>query len=386
MSTEETELTFIRCPSCRSLVPAVANRCRMCGFIFEDSAGASVAPTPPPPEEPIVAPMVEASEPPPPEPEPEPELEPEPSFADEPEPDSPPTERMKRPTVYSEVVENTEPLSFSPSRLKSTSEEEVRSFISPEEPLTTSDHNEVDVAISEPVVDEPVVRPSELSDPVVAEPILAEPVTQVEEPVMKVEEPVVEPTPVPQVTLPIESIPIVEAPTTVVNLEEQAHEPEVVSSPEPQHVEISQPPKESTMENRGDSFSQTDMSNGVDTIQSSAVQVNPEHSGHLVGWLVNFSQNEKGAGLEIRSGRFFIGNQRLRDGDIVISDSAVSTPHCLVQATRGSFQVQDLMSEQGTFVKRRGTDSFVSVVNPIKLAHGDILRLGSYEVTVILIP
>ncbi len=31
MSTDSTELTFVRCPSCRSLVPAVSTRCRMCG-------------------------------------------------------------------------------------------------------------------------------------------------------------------------------------------------------------------------------------------------------------------------------------------------------------------------------------------------------------------
>ncbi len=37
MTTEETELTFIRCPNCRSLVPAVATRCRMCGYNFESA-------------------------------------------------------------------------------------------------------------------------------------------------------------------------------------------------------------------------------------------------------------------------------------------------------------------------------------------------------------
>lgn len=31
MSSDSTELTFVRCPSCRSLVPAVSTRCRMCG-------------------------------------------------------------------------------------------------------------------------------------------------------------------------------------------------------------------------------------------------------------------------------------------------------------------------------------------------------------------
>lgn len=35
MTTEEADLTFIRCPSCRSLIPAIATRCRMCGTQFD---------------------------------------------------------------------------------------------------------------------------------------------------------------------------------------------------------------------------------------------------------------------------------------------------------------------------------------------------------------
>ena len=48
MTTEETELTFIRCPSCRSLVPAVATRCRMCGHNFEAQSGEPASPMPDP--------------------------------------------------------------------------------------------------------------------------------------------------------------------------------------------------------------------------------------------------------------------------------------------------------------------------------------------------
>ncbi|NDC37773.1 MAG: hypothetical protein EBZ48_06940, partial [Proteobacteria bacterium] len=40
MSTDSTELTFVRCPSCRSLVPAISTRCRMCGATLEASAAA----------------------------------------------------------------------------------------------------------------------------------------------------------------------------------------------------------------------------------------------------------------------------------------------------------------------------------------------------------
>ena len=37
MSTDSTELTFVRCPSCKSLVPAVSTRCRMCGASLDSS-------------------------------------------------------------------------------------------------------------------------------------------------------------------------------------------------------------------------------------------------------------------------------------------------------------------------------------------------------------
>ena len=40
MTAEEAELTFIRCPSCRSLIPAIATRCRMCGHQFEKAGAA----------------------------------------------------------------------------------------------------------------------------------------------------------------------------------------------------------------------------------------------------------------------------------------------------------------------------------------------------------
>ena len=30
MASETSDLTFVRCPSCRSLVPASASRCRIC--------------------------------------------------------------------------------------------------------------------------------------------------------------------------------------------------------------------------------------------------------------------------------------------------------------------------------------------------------------------
>ncbi len=38
MSADSTEITFVRCPSCRSLVPAASTRCRMCGAKLDTAA------------------------------------------------------------------------------------------------------------------------------------------------------------------------------------------------------------------------------------------------------------------------------------------------------------------------------------------------------------
>lgn len=109
--------------------------------------------------------------------------------------------------------------------------------------------------------------------------------------------------------------------------------------------------------------------------------------GTLLGWLVNYVQDPKGVGSELRSGQFFVGRQRLRNSDMVIADSSISTPHCLVYAhTQEGFRVQDLMSEQGTYIKRRGSENYVAVGGPTEVKHGDWLRFGAYEVMVCLVP
>ncbi|HMO17047.1 MAG TPA: FHA domain-containing protein [Oligoflexia bacterium] len=111
------------------------------------------------------------------------------------------------------------------------------------------------------------------------------------------------------------------------------------------------------------------------------------NSSSLIGWFVNYSTNPKGTSFEIRQGKQFIGRQALRSDDLVISDSAVSTPHCLLQADNSeSVLLQDLMSEQGTFVKKGADSEYRQIEASIALQHGDRIRLGSYELVVCLIP
>jgi len=44
MSDDESELRYIRCPECRSLIPADARSCRMCGAAVADSSDGTQTP------------------------------------------------------------------------------------------------------------------------------------------------------------------------------------------------------------------------------------------------------------------------------------------------------------------------------------------------------
>ncbi len=109
-------------------------------------------------------------------------------------------------------------------------------------------------------------------------------------------------------------------------------------------------------------------------------------SNKLLGWFVNYSTDSNGKYFEIRTGKKFIGRQELREHDLIIPDSAISTPHCLLNAEGGKLGLQDLMSDQGTFVKAVGENEFRKIDSTVTLKHGDILKLGTYELIVCLIP
>ncbi len=128
------------------------------------------------------------------------------------------------------------------------------------------------------------------------------------------------------------------------------------------------------------------------TDRSNSVRVKPltkpsvPEEGGLMGWFVNYRDGGSGSAIEIRSGRYFIGRESVKKSDLVVHDESVSTPHCLVSASPSKgLKVQDLMSERGTFVRRRNQDSFFQYTDPVTLHHGDWLRFGDYEVLIVLI-
>jgi len=109
-------------------------------------------------------------------------------------------------------------------------------------------------------------------------------------------------------------------------------------------------------------------------------------AGELIGWFVTYGDNKKGEAIEIRSGRFFISSGKVREDDMIVNHDSISTPHCLVKSGADGIQIQDLMSEAGTFVSKAGSKDYLQLLESAKLAHGDSVKFGEYEVLVCLVP
>ena len=65
---------------------------------------------------------------------------------------------------------------------------------------------------------------------------------------------------------------------------------------------------------------------------------------------------------------------RATDNDIVLGDSSVSRHHAAIESRNGSFQVRDLGSQNGTFVRGER-------VSEAPLKNGDPVRVGDASFT-----
>jgi hypothetical protein len=343
MSTDETELTFIRCPNCRSLVPAVATRCRMCGHTFEDKEAAGSA---------------------------------DPNQSGK-------RRRVRQKSMWENTAEAPEEKSDSQSRSAIQSSN-----------LRAPIFAEPDVELVEEVVEEEVAEVEESfeSEAHARYSVAEEEPTEVFAEIEAEPELEPEPEPAPPQTYAarrgasllfsneesseeeVEEV-AVAAPTTPSRREErESYE----SKPQRQN----QPVRE---ERAMEAYHERRVSNGAARSSISRPIVGEE--GALLGWFVNFDEDARGIATEIHEGRFIIGQERLRDTDMVIDHPSLSTPHCIISASREKgFRVQDLMSESGTMVKKHNSDKYIQDAGPMPLEHGDWLKLGEYEVMVCLIP
>ena len=107
--------------------------------------------------------------------------------------------------------------------------------------------------------------------------------------------------------------------------------------------------------------------------------------GRLLGWLVSYADPD-GSAIELREGKFFVTASSLKGRDLVINDKSVSTPHALVTVSAASgVQLQDLMSDRGVFARKRGRDTYQREESTIRAEHGDWVRFGDVEFLVTLI-
>lgn len=108
-------------------------------------------------------------------------------------------------------------------------------------------------------------------------------------------------------------------------------------------------------------------------------------AGRLFGWLVNYA-DPNGSAIEIREGKFFVSGKSVKPSDLVIDDQTISSPHALLTVGPATgVVVQDLMSERGVHVRRKGMDTYKREEESVAVTHGDWLRFGDVEFLVSLI-
>jgi hypothetical protein len=108
-------------------------------------------------------------------------------------------------------------------------------------------------------------------------------------------------------------------------------------------------------------------------------------TGRLFGWMVNYS-DPNGSAIEIREGKYFIARNSIKPADIVVNDPSVSSPHAVLRVgMETGFEVQDLMSERGVFIRTRGGEAYKKEEDRVRVEHGDWIRIGDVEFLVSLV-
>jgi FHA domain len=107
--------------------------------------------------------------------------------------------------------------------------------------------------------------------------------------------------------------------------------------------------------------------------------------GRLFGWLISYD-NPNGQAIELREGKFFVSGSQIKKNDLVLDGKGVSSPHALVSAVGGQgLRIQDLMSDGGVFVKKRNSDSYRREDGAVTVGHGDWIKFGEVEFLVALV-
>lgn len=406
MATDSTELTFVRCPSCRSLVPAVSTRCRMCGATLDNGADTSgqekesgsqksgrvrqrtisqpkneltqaagrirdeegvenvpaSVPTPDPVARAATEAVLAAA------------ADLEPSVQSKPAPVvPPPAATVAAPPVAEKIDEEFDPLSGY-----------VEEVALDDDAL---DDFGDDDDLMDDLLDEPSEIPMKAKEP--SAPIKAAPTPEPQFETPRVEPPKVEapkPPPINGRAADPRSQQAATESQPRVRVESGSRSGGLSFSPKPKWEE---PVKEAKDNSPAADNRRRDETNALPAVSGgrpaqSPPKVGGAGAGRLAGWLVSFA-TPTGVSTELREGKFFVSRTQLKPSDYVIDDPSVSTPHAMVSVGSGTLQVQDLLSEKGIMVRRRGQGNFQKAQDSVELGHGDAIRFGEVEYLICLI-
>lgn len=419
MASESNELTFVRCPSCRSLVPASASRCRICNNPLEASGGgaggdaskgggrvrqrtmsatpeqllgvegtAADSPPPPPPAPPVQAATgaPESAE----------DFDPLGAFLEDfEEPASTPP-----PPVASKPAE--------PDPLDLFGDEDLEPLPVAADATGHANHDELDplgALMDEELIPEPAAPPQ--PEP----PVQAPPVVE------RVVEKVVEPPPPPPKR---ETAPPPPPPKSAPPPQQQRGNQNNQSNQRHSHPGGNQDARSNkeSKQNEGSGHERRDghrhEKRADDGRKGSHSHPQPQHGGkhqerhgdrghdrahaqggpkmgkvrpgRLFGWLVSF-ESPDGRAIELREGKFFVTGTSIRGTDLVVEDPSISTPHALMSVSGdGGLMIQDLMSDRGVFRRSGERGQYIREDGVFTLEHGDWVRFGDVEFLVTVVP
>lgn len=362
----ETELTFVRCPSCRSLVPAVSTRCRMCGAGLDgevDDSGSDNG------QEASEAPagrvrqrtMSEGTS----------DLN---SAASQVRGSETPGAGVVQPPVTPAEV----PVAKTKAKAKAEIDEDPLSQFIEEVEITEEDIKENSQAESQKVIVESGARragqASALSFGKGGESTNGEGK-------MKAKESAPIPKKAPPPPKPKQIKPESKAPEKPKKAPPPAPKAPASPPPQQQQVKSAKAPKAPQQEVEPQSLKQTKSP----TKPAKAKVEGDAKEGRLFGWLVTYS-DPNGASIELREGQFFVSKSELKGNDFIIDHESISTPHAMLRMSAdGGCQVQDVMSDNGVFLKKASGGDFARETESVTVEHGDWVRFGDVEYLVCLI-
>ncbi|NLF24983.1 MAG: FHA domain-containing protein [Deltaproteobacteria bacterium] len=404
MSTDSTELTFVRCPSCRSLVPAVSTRCRMCGASLDTSSksdeddkatkksGRVRQRTMSSKSDSSVAEVRDQIR------------------ADYGKDEEVPSDGVGVDEELEEDFSADDPLSAYLEEVEAEDSAEKNQVEEKLEPASTMEEAPVQKEADEPrAVEEPLESKrsiSELKSQRVEAKLAADKDAEVAQPVPDKEPtPAVEPVERPRVIVESGGKPRSqgsmlnfgrpkEADAPAPQPERQERETPIQSAPaqpapaakfgfgKPQSERKAAPPRED--------FEREEAAAPAPPPQREPARVEPYRKGklrgRLFGWLVNYADSE-GSAIELREGKFFISRTSLKNNDMLVDHESISTPHAMVVVDpEHGLRIQDLMSERGIFLRKRASETYQREEDVLVADNGDWVRLGDVEFLVSLVP